>query len=193
MATIGTGLIHIHEDDWGMRSLHPAAAWQEVAADLEKAVESGERHRAPDGVGWTALHVIADPAIDFAGIGLQVEVLARDLAAIMPRVPRFVATASAGFDPATHDAYGTYEKDAWCFGHGADCFIKLEPRDGLVRSIWFEARTNDPQRLADLRRAIEAVDRAAPAMIADYWADAAGLVRDTAFFDRYFNWLADST
>jgi hypothetical protein len=41
LAQRASGLIHIHEDDWGMRSLHPAAAWGEVRAALERAGKGG--------------------------------------------------------------------------------------------------------------------------------------------------------
>lgn len=34
--------IQIHEDDWGMRNLHPVAAFGEVAADLRCLSGEGE-------------------------------------------------------------------------------------------------------------------------------------------------------
>lgn len=182
--------IHIHEDDWGMRSLHPIAAWRDAIADLGEAVEAGNRNRSPDGIGWTAMHVIKEPTADFSSLAMSLGAIASRLQTVMPRVRRFTATASAGFDTSRRDPYGSYDDDAWAFGFDAACFVKLEPAGTLVSRIWFEARTDDRERLAALRRAITMIDDAAEAMIIDYWADAAGRVRDAAFLDRYFTWLA---
>lgn len=182
--------IHIHEDDWGMRSLHPVAAWVEAVADLGIAIEAGQRNRAPDGIGWTDVHVIQEPQHNFSSTGVSLDELSGKLGPIMPRVSRFVATALAGFDVARPDPYGSYEDDAWCFGFDAHCFIKLEPRNGLVERIWFEARTADIDRLAALRQAIQAIDRVVESLIIDYWVDVAGRVRDDEFMSAYFDRLA---
>lgn len=183
-------VIHIHEDEWGMRSLHPIAAWGEAARDVEAAIAAGERNRAPDGVGWTGLHVIEEPAVDFTGTGLRLADLAGQLERHMPRVRRFNATATSGFDTSRRDPLGSYEDDAWAFGFDAACFLKLEPRGDLIARIWFEACTDNADRLAALRSAIETVDASAEAIIVDYWADATGRVRDKEFIRRYFEWIA---
>jgi hypothetical protein len=164
-----TAAIHIHEDDWGMRSLHPAAAWDEVAADIAESAAASERNRAPSGVGWTDIHLIEAPSVGFADVGLELDDAA---AALLPILPRLEV-----FDAAT---------EAWCFGRGQHCFIKLEPRGALVRSIWFELRGADRDAAAALRKAIEAVDALAPSIIADYWLKAAGPVGEPAFLDAYF-------
>ena len=184
--------IHIHEDDWGMRSLHPIAAWADATADLQGSFEAAVNNRAPDGIGWTDIHLIETPTLDFTSTGLLLHLIANRLAPMMPRVPRFIATAMAGFDPSRRDPYGSYEDEAWAYGFSADCFIKLEPKDDLVARIWFEARTGEEKKLAALRQAIDIIDSAAEAMIIDYWADAAGRVRDLSFAERYFAGLAGS-
>lgn len=52
---------HIHEDEWGMRCLHPLAASTEVAGDLRASEVARGANRAPDGIGWTDVHEIAAP------------------------------------------------------------------------------------------------------------------------------------
>ena len=178
--------IHIHEDDWGLRNLYPVAALGAAAADVDEAARSGRENIVPDGIGWTNVHVIRAPSVDFTSTGLSVATLGLRLQAIMPRIRRFVATATAGFSGDRRDPYGSYDDDAWCFGFDAGCFLKLEISGDLVRHVWFEARPAGPQQLAALRRAIETVDAQAEAVIADYVEDAAGRVRDAAFMDRYF-------
>jgi hypothetical protein len=183
--------IHIHEDDWGMRSIHPVAAWPEATGDLARAVDAGRRNAAPDGLGWTGVHLIETASVDFTATSLRLDPLATVLAGVMPRVTRFIATATVGFDRSRRDPYGSYETDAWCYGHDATCFVKIEPAGDLVRGIWFEARTTDPARVADLARAFALVDEMAEAMIVDYWLEAAGRIRDGAFMRRYLAALAE--
>lgn len=182
--------IHIHEDDWGMRNLYPAAALTEASADVARAIEAGERNRVPDGFGWTDLHLIGEPSIDYAAAELILSSAADALSPIMPRVRRFTATAMAGFALGASDSWGTYDQDAYCYGFDALCFIKLEPEGGLVKRVWFEGRTAEPERLAALRQAIEAVDALVPSVVADYWEDQIGAIRDTLFLDQYFQQLA---
>lgn len=181
--------IHIHEDEWGMRCLHPLAAAAEVAADLRDAEAAIRANRAPHGVGWTDVHIIAAPAHDYAAAGLTFTQADAALTPIMPRVRRFVATASAGFDEGVQDPLGSYEDDAYCYGVDASCFVKLDGDEPLVQQIWYGADTEDPARLDRLRRAIIAVDQLVPSVIADYWLDCTGSVADGEFLDRYMRML----
>ena len=91
--------IHIHEDDWAMRNLYPLDALPEASADVAQAREAGERNRAPDGAGWTDIHVIRPPSKDYSVMNLLVADATAALDGLMPRVRRFIATASVGFDP----------------------------------------------------------------------------------------------
>jgi hypothetical protein len=177
-----TTTIHIHEDDWGLRTLHPRGAWSELAADLAAAEAAGEANRAPGG-GWSEMHLIAPPALAFADVGLTPVRAAAIVAAHLPRASRFVATAGAGFTPGVHDPYGVYDDDPLAFG-AREGFIKLDVRDGALAAIWFDLA--DAAAAAALRRAFEALDAETPCVIADYVAGACGSVRDGAFLDAYF-------
>jgi hypothetical protein len=183
-------VIHIHEDDWGMRNLYPIAARTEVANDLDAAREAGERNRDPSGIGWTAVYMTRPPSTDYREAGLMLAAAAAALEPIMPRVKRFYATASGAFGRATRDPFGSYEEEAWCFGRGAYCYMKLEVQGGLVERIWFDLSSSDPADAAALRLSIEAIDRLAPSLVADYSLDAEGLVADPDFLNDYFQHLA---
>jgi hypothetical protein len=183
------GEIHIHEDDWGMRSLHPAAAWSEVAADLDESIAAAARNRAPGGVGYTAVHVISRPSLDYRSTDLRLDKITEVLSGVMPRVTTFIATASAGFDRSSHDPWGVYDHDAFCFGFDASCYIKLERDGDRVTEIWFGVETSDPGKLGALRRAFEAIDGLAESMLVDYFADTAGRIRDRDFMAAYMRYL----
>ena len=182
--------IHIHEDDWGMRSVIPLGALPEASADMTRSIEAAKRNRAPDGVGWTDVHVIAEPATDFAAAGLSLAAASAALAALMPRIRKFTATATAGFDTTRRDPWGSYEEDAHCYGFDDTCYVKLESEGDLVKTIWFECRTDEPEKLAALRRAFVAIDALVPSAITDYWLHGTGAIADATFLDRYFQALA---
>lgn len=183
--------IHIHEDAWAMRCLHPAAAWPDVVREMMRAQAASERNADPNGLGWTDIHVIDPPAIGFAAVGLRPQTVGTALAPLLPRVTHFAATATAGFRPGVRDPYGSYDDDAWCYGHDASCFIKLDLAHDVVTGIWFEASTSDASHLRALGDALRAIDCLTPSIIADYWLDAAGAVADEIFMRRYFDALAN--
>jgi hypothetical protein len=183
-------VIHIHEDDWGMRNLYPVGSLFEASADIGRAAQAGEQNRAPDGVGWTDLYQIRQPSIDYTDVRLALAATASALTAVLPRVRKFAATAMSGFNSGSRDPYGHYDEDAYCFGFDHTCFIKLEPAGDLVKQIWFECSSPTPERLASLRQAVTVIDALAESAIADYWMDCAGRVRDAAFLDAYLRALA---
>lgn len=179
--------ISIHEDDEGMRNLYPMAARADADADMKASIEASIRNRAPDGVGWTDMHLIEHPKTTFADAGLSLAAAAAALEPLLPRVRTFVC---GGGDPA-RNPFAYRNDDAYCFGFDETCFIKLEAKTNLVEHIWYEARTEDAAHLSALRKALCAIDALSPALIADYWLDATGPVADTAFLDAYFEALAE--
>lgn len=177
--------ISIHEDDEGMRNLYPVAARVEADADMTASVEASARNRAPDGVGWTDVHLIEPPKTTFADGGLTIVAAAKALEPLLPRVRRFVC----GGGDSAKNPFAYRNNDAYCFGFDETCFIKLDVKDDLVERIWYEARTEDVRHLSALRQALCAIDALSPAMVADYWLHATGPVADTAFMDAYFKAL----
>lgn len=172
-----------------MRSLHPVGALSEITADVTEAQAAGERNRAPDGFGWTSVHLIKPPSIDFTSTSLTLTSADAVLSSIMPRVRRFASGIGSTLNDSGHDPYGSYEDDAFCYAYDRGCFIKLEEKDGRVKQIWFEANT-DNDGLALLRRGLEAIDALTPSVIADYWLDCSGAVGDPSFMNAYIRSLS---
>lgn len=178
-------IIHIHEDDWGMRNLYPLAARAEVETDIEEAAAAAERNRAASGFGYTDLYVMKSPSTDYTEAGLTIADIERELTPILPRVRRFNATVGAAIGSHERDVLGSYEEDAWCFGLGNHCYIKFETDGEFVRIIWFDFHSGDQDDVDRFRRAIEAIDALAPSIIADYFLDFSGVVSEPGVLDEY--------
>lgn len=190
-ATVGSDaspVIHIHEDDWGMRNVYPLAALVQVTAEVETARRKGEENF--DGHGWTEVHAVEEPTTSFETVDVLVDEIAVALTPIMPRVRRFYATIGSymreAADVTDRDPYGSYNDDAVCFGFGSWCFIKVDTREHYVRSIWFQANTYDRVELDALAAGLAAINAIVPCAVADYWIDEAGSLADKAFTDRYY-------
>jgi len=184
-------VIHVHEDDWGMRNLYPLTVRIEVEDDIAEAASAAEKNKDPSGSGYTAIHMVKPPSQDYADLGLTLTEAERVLAPIFPRVRRFNATALSGMNDSERDPYGSYEEDAWCFGLGADCYLKIDAKGPLVGKIWFDLKTDDADAVIRLRKAIEAVSALVPSVIADYFLDFSGPVSEAGVLDGYFARLAE--
>ncbi len=57
-------VIHIHEDDWGMRNLYPLSARAEAEKDLAEAAAAAERNLLPSGFGYTDIYMATSPSTD---------------------------------------------------------------------------------------------------------------------------------
>ncbi len=178
--------IHIHEDDWGMRNLYPLASQSEVLADVADAIAAGEKNHDPSGYGWRDVHVIKPPSMTYVDAGLLLSHAAAALQEIMPRVRRFYAGTFASIGSAKRYPFGSYEENAWCFGFDQGCYLKLEPESDHVERIWFNLGRAQPEHAAALRRAIEAIDRLVPSLIADYFLDVVVPAGDAGQLNRYF-------
>jgi len=186
----GPDIIHIHEDAWGMRNLYPLTVRDEVDKDMAEAVAAAERNRDPSGLGYNGMYAIKPPSLDYAVHGLTLAAVASALTPILPRVRQFNATIYSAMDSAQLDPLGIYEENAWCFGTGPRCFVKIDPKGELAANIWFDVDPDDLEARSLIRKAVLAIDALAPSVIADYYVDFSGPVSDADQLNRYFALLA---
>ncbi|MBY8825050.1 hypothetical protein [Sphingomonas colocasiae] len=175
-----------------MRNLYPLTARAEVEADIARAAAAAEQNRHPSGIGFTDLYMVETPSTGYADLGLTLARAEAALAPILPRVRRFNATVFSAMGGGGQDPFGSYDDDAWCFGLGAHCYVKLDAKGPLVDGIWFDLNTDDADAIARLRRAMEAIDAIAPSVVADYFLDFSGPVAEAGTLDHYFAELEES-
>lgn len=180
----GEAVIHIHEDDWGMRNLYPVAALKHVADDMGVADEHLTSMGGLEKLLVSEMHVIAEPPSSFKDFAIPIETMVTLLQPILPRVRYFYATASAGFE--VFDSLGSYETAAWSFGYSQNCYIKIDVTDDIVSSIWFGFDTEVPEEIAALLAAFQAINTLIPCCIADYFCNEVFALSDAARLDAYF-------
>ncbi|MDT3376632.1 hypothetical protein RNI52_04760 [Labrys neptuniae] len=183
------GKIHIHEDDWGMRSLHPLMALAHYRTDLDKAAQHAVHHAAPGGTGWTDVHVIANAPEEQAQFATLTPEAFGAALAFLPRVMQFNATASAGFEK--HDEWGYYNSEALCFGHDADFYLICTHDAGVIREIFFELSSPDEVRLGFFREALSRLNAIEPLCLVDYWTDTVLDAADEEALDAYCRLLSE--
>ena len=153
--------IHIHEDDEGMRNVYPVSDVRKIVDDLAVAQAKSESNLAPDGIGWTDIHVIQGPDTSFRKLEIEWQKISDSVGAILPRIREFEVGFGAG------NPFHYRDDDAQCFGFGRRMYIKLETDGKFLNAIWFDATSDDREDLSALRRAFEAIDALHPSMIAD--------------------------
>jgi len=181
-----TDVIHIHEDDWGMRNLFPLAAFAEMKGDIAKSTVAAAEHQDASGFGYADVYLTEAPSISYADAGLLLADVERVLLPILPRLRQFRATSFQGMTSEKQDPYGTYLEDAWCFGLGRHCYLKLDENGPLVSGIWFGLDTDDEDAIGRLRAAIRAIDALVPSVVADYFLHISGPVGEDGVLDNYF-------
>ena len=184
-------VIHIHEDDWGMRNLYPLSARAEAEKDLAEAAAAAERNLHPSGFGYTDIYMATSPSTDYTAFGLSIFDVEQALTPILPRVRMFNATVFSAIGSDKRDHYGSYEEDAWCFGLGNHCYLKFDTKGTLVSRIWFDLGTYDANEIQRFRNALEAIDALVPTIIIDYFLDFAGVVSDPNVVDHYIDALTE--
>lgn len=178
-------VIHIHEDDCGMRNLYPLAALTEAEKDIAEAAAAAERNRCPSGLGYTDIYIATPPSTDYTDVGLSIVDVEQALTPIFPRVRFFNATILSAIGSDQLDPYGSYEEDAWCFGLGKRCYMKLETKGSMVSQIWFDLHTNDSDEIQQFRKAVEAINKLTPSIIVDYFLDFVGVVSNSNVLNGY--------
>lgn len=179
-----TYTVHIHEDDEGMRNLYPASAFQGAAADMRQA-EASAKNNADRGGGWTAVHMISQPDIDFSSVGLMRADAESLMEQYLPKVTRF------DVGHGDNNPFRYSEKQPMAFGYGNCLYVKCECDAERVKHIWFDVVDASTDQVAQLMQAFVALDKVCPAMVADYWGNCVGLLSDQKFASAYFDWLGE--
>jgi len=162
-------VFHIHEDDWGMRSLHPHSYLQEARQEIAHSKANAENNC--DEFGCAEIYGFSFPETDFSQLGYSQKTVTEVFGSDFPRVRNFYATATSGFSSNQRDKWSEYLHDAFAFGKNSGCFIKFDIEDKKVRGMWFEHEKCEESSLLSLKNALNELNKISPLIIVDMWTN----------------------
>ena len=92
---------YLHEDEWGMIELLPRENYAERQKMVDAAAAHAEAHRAPSGVGWTAIYVAPEAKTPISERGITLTALAEALGPGWRRSPRVTSGYSSYVEEVT--------------------------------------------------------------------------------------------
>lgn len=152
---------YLHEDDWGMIALEPIENLGDRREVVAEAAAHAEEHRAPGGLGFTALYVAPAARVSISIRGLTLDALAATLGSAYTRYESMTS------------GYSTYREDVmagFAFRRGEARYLDTvygTVKDGVIVDL----------NLARVSRAsrdtLMALGSAFRLMICDLWCEAA--------------------
>lgn len=85
--------MYFHEDDFGAVEVLPLKTWSHCAQQLGVIEEHSEKHRAPDGMGWTQCYLRPEGPCDLSELGLKLG----DLQVVLDKYFAFEMKVETGY------------------------------------------------------------------------------------------------
>lgn len=161
----------LHEDDWGMIDLQPRENLAAAQTTVSEAREHGETHRAPDGLGYTAVYVAPEPQLPLSARALSLSTLSE----LLGRGWQRLASVTSG--------YSTYREElprAFAFTDGTSVLYGHH-REGLVETLHLHRPSAHPTLIATLH----SLGVTLRLILQDLWCDAVIDLADRAALTGY--------
>jgi hypothetical protein len=170
---------YFHEDDYGAVELLPLGAWAHCEQQLGRIAEHDEKHRAPDGLGWTAVFLREDAPESFEELGLTLAELSAAFSAHLP------------FTDQVQTGYSTHREPvkrarAWVVDEYAALYAGWDEGE-RVRYVFYVPSAVRPEKQALFLAALAALAALRPLLLVDWSAGALFRLDDTAALQR---WIA---
>lgn len=172
-----TAPLYIHEDDWAMIDLVPVENAAEAARSAVEADAHAEAHRAPGGVGWTAMYVVPAPSVALRARGLTLADVRATIGAAFA-APRAVTSGYSSYREELPRSFALEGGGGILYGSTGD--------DGVVTGLHVYVVGEEPA-FAD---GLEALGRAHRLILLDWWRHTQVDLTDG---DAVARWIAGPT
>lgn len=150
-----------HEDDYCRQQLLPAAATEFAEVELRKIAEFADAHRAPGGLGWTAMYAGQQAPVELGILGIQRERFGEIVSEVLPR-----------FD-MIYTGFGSHRqqcRNAAAWGRSEQCVLYADWNDdGVIVNVWTEFFEYDEASILAASKAVAALGALHPLVYVD-WA-----------------------
>jgi hypothetical protein len=170
---------YFHEDDYGAVEILPVGAWVHCEQQLGRIAEHDVKHRAPDGLGWTALLIREDSPVRFAELGLTLAELDAALSPHLPSTDEVVTGYSTHREPVQR-------MRAWVVDGYMALYASWD-ESGRVQSVFFASSYVKPEKQPSFLAAMKALGALRPLLLVDWHADALLRLDDTEMLQRWLN------
>ena len=176
--------IYFHEDDYCQQELLPREAFAFAEAELKKIGEFANRHRDPEGAGWTGLYVRPKPPVSFRAVGMTKESFDT---IVTPHLPPF---------DLVYTGYGSYRERcrkaaAWGTSPQNSIFADWN-EDDIIANVWTQFFESNEKSISTASRAVAALGRIHSLIYVDWgWSFACEIVNEAAFAARLQDKLRD--
>jgi hypothetical protein len=170
--------IYFHEDDYCQQELLPREALAHVTAELEASRKFADKHRAPDGAGWTDVYCIKKSPAEFGGLEIRVDEFAAVVCSYLP----VFDVVYAGYSSHCEECCRT---KAW--GTSQECALFAEWNEaGVVTHAWAGFFERGDDSIERATKAIAAIGRFEPLIYVDW---AWGYVSEASDEDKFASLL----
>jgi hypothetical protein len=158
----------------------PFANWMFAADQIEAVKAHDKQHRAPDGVGWTAVYRLESPPVSLATLALSRDSFRERLAPLAPQFETVTVKEENGYDFSGND-----ELSYLGFGPSGRAGIVAECRNGKVDAVWCVLPGASAAENAVLASLLHRLDRDHNLILADWRAGVVIPLADLASIEAY--------
>jgi hypothetical protein len=153
--------VYFHEDDFLQIEILPLENLAFCVKERGAIAEFSDKHRAPDGLGWTDMYCRGDARVPLITLALSEDAVCKALAVSLP--PFDVVTT--GYSSQVENCKGTR-----AFGFHADVVIYVDVEEsGTVEHAWLGLGGNDVAERAALLQAFKGLAALGKLLVVD-WA-----------------------
>jgi hypothetical protein len=176
--------IYFHEDDYCQQELLPREAFPFAEAQVKQIAEFANAHRAPDGAGWTDVHVRQKPPVTFRSFAMKKEDFD---SVISPHLRPF---------DIVYTGYRSYRERckktaAWGTSPHNALFADWDD-EGVVTNVWAQFFDSDEKSLLAASKAVAALGMLHSIIYIDWpWGYTCEIINGEAFASHLRAKLAD--
>ncbi len=152
--------MYFHEDDYCQQQLLPIESGEYAINEIKKINAFSDEHRAPDGVGWSAMYLRKESQKEFNSLNVNIDELNRIISPYMPKYN------------AVYTGYSTYRekcKSTAAWGISDQCVLFADwNNNNIVANVWCRYFESEDKYLLPAVKAVSTLAKINPLLYIDW-------------------------